>query len=369
MGNIFSTLTVASDERFPGQYYVSLRLGCDLLLKFESNAQSDHQQYATYSPVCIHMNGRVYDPGVGRMISSDPVLPDLLNSQAFNRFAYVYNNPLNAIDPSGYDGESDLPGDSNNDTGYGFDSDVGCGRDGEPACDIGTVSAHASRCMSVGCVPLAVLLMPITAGDPFTNEGRGGSDSHDQKKQQQKQPQQPKPPSPKCGLGAGSASGAGSALNGTASTSGAQAAANTAATAGTAADVAAPSADLVAAGAVAGGAANPDATILMGSLAKSGLESAGVVGATASVGQAVYEASQGDINQAAADGADATVAAVVTDLGIGGVPETAGLSLVASGGILGVYTYFGGIKGITQGVKSAAQSLQSSLQSGGCRGQ
>jgi uncharacterized protein RhaS with RHS repeats len=48
------------------------------------------------------MNGRVYDPFLGRMISADPTVPGALNSQAFNRYSYVLNNPLSLTDPSGF---------------------------------------------------------------------------------------------------------------------------------------------------------------------------------------------------------------------------------------------------------------------------
>ena len=53
----------------------------------------------------IHMNGRVYDPELGRFVSADPKIPDPYNSQAFNRYAYVYNNPLSFTDPDGFDPE------------------------------------------------------------------------------------------------------------------------------------------------------------------------------------------------------------------------------------------------------------------------
>jgi len=48
------------------------------------------------------MNGRVYDPLVGRMISADPTMPDALNGQAWNRYSYVGNDPLAFADPSGF---------------------------------------------------------------------------------------------------------------------------------------------------------------------------------------------------------------------------------------------------------------------------
>ena len=51
----------------------------------------------------IHMNGRVYDPRIGRFISADPHLPDPYSGQSHNRYAYVLNNPLSLIDPSGFD--------------------------------------------------------------------------------------------------------------------------------------------------------------------------------------------------------------------------------------------------------------------------
>jgi RHS repeat-associated protein len=50
----------------------------------------------------VHLNGRVYDPMVGRMISADPTVPDPMNAQAWNRYSYVGNDPLAFTDPSGF---------------------------------------------------------------------------------------------------------------------------------------------------------------------------------------------------------------------------------------------------------------------------
>ncbi|WP_061261081.1 RHS repeat-associated core domain-containing protein, partial [Leptospira interrogans] len=47
-------------------------------------------------------NARYYDPGIARFTSADTLIPDEYNSQAWNRFAYVYNNPIGAKDPTGH---------------------------------------------------------------------------------------------------------------------------------------------------------------------------------------------------------------------------------------------------------------------------
>ena len=48
------------------------------------------------------MNGRVYDPQIGRFLSADPHIQDPYNTQSYNRYSYVMNNPLKYTDPSGY---------------------------------------------------------------------------------------------------------------------------------------------------------------------------------------------------------------------------------------------------------------------------
>ncbi len=51
----------------------------------------------------IDMIGRVYDPKQQRFLSIDPAAPiSKIDSQAYNPYAYVRNNPLNATDPTGY---------------------------------------------------------------------------------------------------------------------------------------------------------------------------------------------------------------------------------------------------------------------------
>jgi len=50
----------------------------------------------------INMNGRIYDPKLGRMMQADPIISSAYNAQSINRYSYVLNNPLIHTDPSGY---------------------------------------------------------------------------------------------------------------------------------------------------------------------------------------------------------------------------------------------------------------------------
>ena len=49
----------------------------------------------------INMNGRLYDPVLGRFFSPDNYVQMPDNSQCFNRYSYCLNNPLKYTDPSG----------------------------------------------------------------------------------------------------------------------------------------------------------------------------------------------------------------------------------------------------------------------------
>jgi len=48
------------------------------------------------------MNGRIYDPLLGRFLSADIVVQNPGDLQAFNRYSYVLNRPLTMIDPTGF---------------------------------------------------------------------------------------------------------------------------------------------------------------------------------------------------------------------------------------------------------------------------
>lgn len=50
----------------------------------------------------VHMNGRLYDASIGRVMQADPLIQAPYDLQSFDRYSYVMNNPLNLTDPSGH---------------------------------------------------------------------------------------------------------------------------------------------------------------------------------------------------------------------------------------------------------------------------
>lgn len=50
-----------------------------------------------------HMNGRIEDSITGRFLSPDPYTPDPSDTQDYNRYSYVDNNPVTLVDPTGFD--------------------------------------------------------------------------------------------------------------------------------------------------------------------------------------------------------------------------------------------------------------------------
>jgi RHS repeat-associated protein len=50
----------------------------------------------------VNMKGRYFDPRLGRFLSTDPIIANVYNGQSFGAYAYVHNNPLTFVDPSGF---------------------------------------------------------------------------------------------------------------------------------------------------------------------------------------------------------------------------------------------------------------------------
>ena len=61
---------------------------------------TDHEHLDSLT--LIHMNGRVYDPVIGRFVSADPFVQFPDSTQGLNRYSYVANNPLSITDPTGF---------------------------------------------------------------------------------------------------------------------------------------------------------------------------------------------------------------------------------------------------------------------------
>lgn len=61
----------------------------------------EHIWLGMYDNNVINLNGRIYDPLVGRMFSPDPFIPNATNSQDYNKYIYARNNPLKYTDKNG----------------------------------------------------------------------------------------------------------------------------------------------------------------------------------------------------------------------------------------------------------------------------
>lgn len=87
----FGTRRVAGDWRDPIAWIASL---------YSTRGFTGHEMLDNVG--LIHMNGRVYDPQLGRFLSADPIVKYPEGAQGLNRYSYVDNNPLSRVDPSGY---------------------------------------------------------------------------------------------------------------------------------------------------------------------------------------------------------------------------------------------------------------------------
>ncbi|MBL1222031.1 type IV secretion protein Rhs [Chryseobacterium sp. L7] len=60
---------------------------------------TSHEHFTEIS--IIHMNGRLYDPLLRRFLNADENIQDPTNTQNYNKYGYVMNNPLMYSDPDG----------------------------------------------------------------------------------------------------------------------------------------------------------------------------------------------------------------------------------------------------------------------------
>jgi RHS repeat-associated protein len=70
------------------------------------NLQTGRREFTGHETITgvglVNMNGRVYDPVLGRFLSPDPNVQVIGDQQSYNRYTYVTNNPLRYADPTGY---------------------------------------------------------------------------------------------------------------------------------------------------------------------------------------------------------------------------------------------------------------------------
>jgi len=97
---------------------------------------TDHEMLESLG--LINMNGRLYDPEIGRFLSPDPFVQSPFDGQTYNRYAYARNNPLSNTDPTGYTFQADLYLPS---PGYGA---YGWGTSGSPIIQGGGGSSWSS---------------------------------------------------------------------------------------------------------------------------------------------------------------------------------------------------------------------------------
>ncbi|WP_444923822.1 RHS repeat-associated core domain-containing protein [Microbulbifer sp. DLAB2-AF] len=111
----------------------------------------------------IHMNGRIYDPTLGRFLSPDPIVQAPTYSQNWNRYSYVFNNPLSFTDPSGYRITRRYPEKPKKDDGQEPD-----GRDGGDGGVEGEVSTTGQPIQVTGAKVVGSLgaISAITGGAP-----------------------------------------------------------------------------------------------------------------------------------------------------------------------------------------------------------
>ncbi|MDR0438289.1 MAG: RHS repeat-associated core domain-containing protein [Bacteroidales bacterium] len=85
-------------------FYFDQKLPCfedvDNLLEYFTRGYTGHEHLDMFG--LINMNGRMYDPIIARFLSPDPFVQAPTFTQSYNRYSYVFNNPLKYTDPSGY---------------------------------------------------------------------------------------------------------------------------------------------------------------------------------------------------------------------------------------------------------------------------
>lgn len=98
-GSVMRIYDADGNEQFSAEYspwgYATVRKN---LIGF-TRGYTGHETLSEFR--LIDMNGRLYDPVLGRFLSPDNYVQMRESSQSFNRYSYCLNNPLKYTDPSG----------------------------------------------------------------------------------------------------------------------------------------------------------------------------------------------------------------------------------------------------------------------------
>jgi len=127
------------------------------------------------------LGARVFDPETGRFLQPDPLVSQAYDPQAFNRYGYALNSPMNWIDPSGLApvsafGEgggagSEEGGDSFD--GWGFDFTFWWGSQNTPIAGAPPAPSEATD------VPMTGEEVPSQSGQPVGVQVAGGNELTD----------------------------------------------------------------------------------------------------------------------------------------------------------------------------------------------
>lgn len=99
VGSILKAVDTSGTQRFSATYDAWGRQTVSSNAIKLIRGYTGHEMLAEFG--LINMNGRVYDPLLGRFLSTDNFVQEPGSSQGFNRYSYCLNNPLKYTDPSG----------------------------------------------------------------------------------------------------------------------------------------------------------------------------------------------------------------------------------------------------------------------------
>ncbi|VAW42473.1 hypothetical protein MNBD_GAMMA01-703, partial [hydrothermal vent metagenome] len=102
-GNLLQSMSFSAwgERRLPSNWEnISIPSARLYLSDYTTRGFTGHEMLDAFG--IINMGGRIYDAALGKVLQADPFVQDPANSQSFNRYSYVFNNPLSYTDPSGF---------------------------------------------------------------------------------------------------------------------------------------------------------------------------------------------------------------------------------------------------------------------------